>query len=295
MSSPRRPGPRPSVPEIPPEEYALLLRLQRLRVLTSFQAHWLVDSFHAPNPDTQRPLTERNTRLRLRRLAEEGFLKSAPSHPEKGGFSGLYYRLGGKGLRALGLGENKELLRRPSAPVLRYLLLRNEVFARGRHAGWRVVSPLLFEPVDHPALLAELEPCLEFLSDPPRLTFDCLLGLAPEGGSVPSLVLLVVDDVRRAILPTARTPLTLAQAEELPALGPGGRLLLRDTDSRWDPSTSTLEASPRLRQWRRVLSRRYGPESLETDTLFPDLWSWRVRSSGAETRPLPDPEEDAGE
>ena len=302
--SARRPGPRPSVPEVAPEEFLLLQRLQRLRVLTSFQAHGLVDHFHATNPETQKPRTERNTRMRLQRMVEEGFLKAAPAQPEKGGYSGFYYRLGGKGLRTLGIPEDKNLLRRPPVPVLRYLLLRNELYARARLAGWDVLSPLLFPEALHESLLARvrewihlrleervtrgeggaraaLERLPELMS--PRLSFDCLMRHDAATKRPSALVLVVVDDVRRAIAPTTRkadpTSLAPAQCGELPPLLPDAGLLLRDTDSRWNTTTRTLEVeSPRLRQWRRLLASRYGKGLLDTDTLFPEVWAQRIHS-----------------
>lgn len=291
----RRPGPRPTLPEVSPEEEALLRRLQRLRVLTPAQAHWLVEGFHALNPETQQPRTERNTRMRLQRLCEDGFLKAALTHPEKGGYSGIYYRLGGKGLRALRIPEEKELLRRPVLSVLRYLLLRNEVYARAREAGWRVHSPLLFPEDKHPEVLRQLHPWWgERLEAGEagegegelRFTFDCLTRGEPGGVEGSALVLVVVDDVRRAIAPSRRAPISeapraRAQSEDLPPLPPGARLLLRDTGSRWNASSHGLDrVSPRLRQWRRALASRYGEAFLDTGTLFPELWSERTRGEG---------------
>ena len=91
--------------------------------------------------------------MRLQRLAKEGFIKAALTHPEKGGYSGIYYRLGGKGLRVLGIPEEKNLLRPPAPPVLRYLLLRNEVYARAREGDWTVLSPLLTPETEQAELL----------------------------------------------------------------------------------------------------------------------------------------------
>ncbi|OJH33911.1 hypothetical protein BON30_46140 [Cystobacter ferrugineus] len=301
----------------------------------------MVGYFHAINPDTQKPLTERNTRMRLQRLAEDGFLKAALTQPEKGGYSGIYYRLGGKGLRALGIPEDKNLLRRPPVQVLRYLLLRNEVYAQAREAGWHVVSPTLFDESHHPELLVQvrrwfLQGAREHAAQgnrqaqrqfemgvPNQLTFDCLLRYDAGRKRASALVLVVVDDVRRAIVPVKRSTLVkdtkvrcercgsemkkyqstdsaflrcvtarcdgqvklprpaLAQSEDLPLFLPGAGLVLRDTSSRWNTTTQTLEwASPRLRQWRRVLARQYGKELLDTDTLFPGLWSQRTHSPG---------------
>lgn len=349
MSSPsapvtptRRRGPRPSVPEVAPEQLRLLQRLQRLRVLTPFQAHWLVDEFHATNPSTGRARTERNTRMRLQQMAEEGFITGFLTHPEKGGYSGVYYRLAGKGLRTLGLQHEKSLLRRPPHQVLRYLLLRNEVYARARAAGWHVISPVLSPDEVHGELLArfgryvrrqleervrnsvpgaelDLQRLETFL--PSHLSFDCLLQV-DQSKRREELVLVVVDDPRRAVVkdkrrkprskPTRETcnkcgalmraystadraflrctalrcntekelpsPAS-AQIEDLPRLLPNARLLLRDTQSRWNATTGALElVSPRLRQWRRLLTKRYGEEFVATDSLFPDVWAQRTGS-----------------
>jgi hypothetical protein len=351
MSTPsparRRPGPRPSVPEVGPDVARLLFRLQRLRVMTPFQAHWLVEDFNAVNPETGKPRTERNTRMRLQRLAEEGFIKSWLTHPEKGGYSGIYYRLGGKGLRVLGASEDKSLLRRPPPLVLRYLLLRNEVYARAREAGWHVLSPVLSVEEIHPKLLEhfhsfwrrqlearvregqlaareELDRLDIYL--PKELTFDSLLR-ADKNWRMESLVLVIVDDPRRTVVkpaskalvvkpskekcPACGLPMTAytsadrkvrrctrprcrgekplpsparAQVDELPfRLPPGTGLLLRDSLSRWNVATGSLDrVSPRLRQWRRVLAARFGKDLLSTDTLFPDLWAERTKAPASE-------------
>lgn len=231
----RRPGPRPTIPEVAPEERGFLEWLRSLRVLTPFQAHCLVRHFHAVNEDTGKPRTERNTRMRLQRLAKEGFIKSALTHPEKGGYSGIYYRLGGKGLRVLGIPEEKNLLRRPVEPVLRYLLLRNEVYARARQDGWYVLSPLFFPKEKHAGFLKHIE---SFVTQqlrrlagrgdkeaeyklsrlktylPDRFTFDCLLKVDAATNRPSALVLVVVDDVRRAIVAQKRTKPTLKPAKE---------------------------------------------------------------------------------
>lgn len=216
----RRPGPRPSIPEVAPEERSLLEWLQRLRVMTPFQAHWLVDYFHGYNNDTRKARTERNTRMRLQRLAKEGFIRGALTHPEKGGFSGIYYRLAGKGLRVLGIPEEKNLLRPPAPPVLRYLLLRNEMYARAREDNWTVLSPLLTPEREQAKLLQSVRAFSLRKLDaqerrsmdderilqrpdvylPQTLTFECLLRYNPLNTITGAVVLLVVDDIRRAIV-----------------------------------------------------------------------------------------------
>ncbi|PTL75447.1 hypothetical protein DAT35_55020 [Vitiosangium sp. GDMCC 1.1324] len=189
--------------------------------MTPFQAHWLVDYFHGYNYDTKKARTERNTRMRLQRLAKEGFIRGALTHPEKGGFSGIYYRLAGKGLRVLGIPEEKNLLRAPAPPVLRYLLLRNEVYARAREDNWTVLSPLLTPEKEQAKLLqsvrafllrrltaqkgrSEDEDSILRRPDvylPPTLTFECLIRYNPLNTITGAVVLLVVDDIRRAIVP----------------------------------------------------------------------------------------------
>lgn len=347
------------MPEVAPEELRLFQYLQRLRVVTPFQAHWLVGHFHEVNPDTGKRRTDRNTRMRLQRLSEQGFLKSALTHPERGGYSGVYYWLGGKALRVLGIPHEKNLLRPPPVHILRYLLLRNEVFARARSEGWYVISPTLAPEDTHPKILErvngyitrrlehlvkkqqgrgladqDLRTWLRF--QPTSLHFDWLLKQDAERRTE-TLVLALVDDPRRAIVPaklgaaskaprklpktacekcgqiawklsrdpavdfqctttsctgTARRPPPApSQYEELPYELTGVGLLLRDTTSRWNPATGTLDyVSPRLRQWRRQLEKGYGKELLATDTLFPDLWAERTRvptSPGSRASALP--------
>jgi len=343
----RRPGPRATVPEVAPEELRLFQRLQRLRVVTPFQAHWLVGHFHDVNPETKKRRTERNTRMRLQRLEEQGFLKQALTHPERGGYSGVYYWLGGKALRVLGCPEEKGLLRPPPVHVLRYLLLRNEVYARARSEEWHVLSPTLAPEELHPKLLErvnghitrslerlvkqhpgggwgdDLRSWLRF--QPTSLSFDWLLKQDPVS-KAETLVLAIVDDPRRAIrapkpsgkrkaplkLPntacercgktaweisrdgsvdfrcttsgcgaTARRPEPApAQAVGLPYRLAGVDLLLRDTTSRWNSATGELDyASPRLRQWRRLLEEKYKDKRLlASDTRFTDLWAEKTRT-----------------
>lgn len=345
----RRPGPRATVPEVAPEELRLFRRLQRLRVITPFQAHWLVEHFNEVNPDTGRRRTDRNTRMRLQRLEKEGFLKQALTHPERGGYSGVYYWLGGKALRALGTPDEKGLLRPPPVHVLRFLLLRNELYARARSEGWYVISPTLSAEDLHAQLLervnrvitgnlerlAKQYPRSEVPGDlhhwkrsmPQSLQFDWLLKHDPVAGTN-TLVLAIVDDPRRAIRAPKAGPAPKAppkapkkacekcgkmawelkmewnshfrcttsgcagrvdrpdpappQSAGLPYRLTGAELLLRDTTSRWNPTTGELEyVSPRLRQWRRVLEDRYQKEFLASDTRFPDLWAEKARAPTA--------------
>jgi hypothetical protein len=335
-----KPGPLSRAPDVSAEQLRFLQRLGRLRVLTPSQAHWLVEAFSALNEDTQRPRTERNTRKRLQLLEREGYIRASLTRPEKGGFSGIYYRLAYRGLVALGIPHELSLLRPPAPHILRYLLFRNDVYAAARQAGWYVGSPVLNAPAVHEALLKrfhayvtrqyekrveqrlpgaelELQRLPAFL--PKVLTFEFLLKL-DERNYPAELVLLVLDDPRRAIVPDKRraprvkrskqpcpqcsTPMNnyttpdraylrcpaagcgaerelpapaQPQLTDLPHLLPNARLLLRDTLSRYDVGAGRLIASsPRLATWRRVLAKRYGAELLATDTLFPELWAYRV-------------------
>lgn len=241
MSAPRiEPGPSRRAPSrLDPELRQLFEGLLRLRVLTSFQAHWLVEGFHAPNPATGRPLTERNTRKRLAQLVEDGLLEADELHPEKGGFSGYYYRLSHRALAVM-RSDERHSVRPPPRHVLRSLVLRNEVYARARAEGWTVISPTLSDEALHPTLLGQVHDwmrasleqgaragdadCEEKLRElpallPAQLTFDCLLRGQPEGGRS-DFILCVVDDICRAISPRKqRTPRTRKTDEPCPLCG----------------------------------------------------------------------------
>lgn len=314
----RRPGPRATVPEVAPEELRLFRRLQRLRVMTPFQAHWLVEHFNELNPDTGRGRTERNTRMRLQRLEKEGFLKQALTHPERGGYSGVYYWLGGKALRVLGSPDEKSLLRPPPVHVLRYLLLRNDVYARARSDGWHVISPTLSSEELHPKLLERVNGYItrhiekrvkqyprggwaDTLRDwqramPTSLRFDWLLkqDLASNNET---LVLVVVDDPRRAILAPKlgakpKAPLKLPKTpcdqcgKTAWALCRDGRADFQCTTSgcgatarRPPPAPAQSEGLPRYLPDVELLLRdttsRWNPATGELDHVSPRLRQWR--------------------
>jgi hypothetical protein len=201
------------------EQRTVLHALAKLRVLTAFQAHWLVRGFHADNPATGKALTERNTRKRLQWLADNAFIRSVRVRPERGAYSGIYYSLANRGLRAIGLEGDTNHLVRPQPLMRSYLLLRNEVYARALAEGWHPITPLLYREADRPKLLerfhryvrhqlearsgggdaeatrylAHLHLCL-----PEKLSFEYLLRAKEDGTD--EVVLLVVDDPRRAIV-----------------------------------------------------------------------------------------------
>jgi hypothetical protein len=212
------PSPHCAPPALDAEQRTLLNALAKLRVLTPFQAHWLVRGFHADNPATGKALTERNTRKRLQWLAENGFIRSARVRPERGAYSGLYYSLANRGLRAIGLEGDTNHLVRPQPLMRGYLLLRNEVYARALAEGWHPITPLLYREADEPKLLelfhryvrhqleernrhgdAEATRHLTHLQAflPEALTFEYLLRRRED--SRDEVIILVVDDPRRAI------------------------------------------------------------------------------------------------
>ena len=282
------PGRRKPEFKLAVEHRRLLERLARLRVLTSSQAHQLLDVFARR--------TERNTRKRLAAMERAGWVKSELSRPARGAFSSRFYRLAFRGLVALGLEKETYLLTRPRQHILEYLLFRNDVYSAARASGWYVASPVLHPEenlgpflkqfsswvllqqqrrvaearVAGPAALmreeAELKRLPTFL--PKALTFEFLVKLDARG--LPAeLVLLVVDDPRRAVR---------RQFSNLPLLRlEGAALCLRDMDSRFDVELSQLsQPSKRLREWRRLLSEKHGQSLLATDTHFPGLWADRI-------------------
>lgn len=228
MATPRiKPGPqRPVPPALDKDELRLCQRLARLRVLTSYQAHHLVEGFT--------PHSDRNTRKRLAKLAEQKVIRAYRIHPERGTVSAVYYRLAYRGLVAAGVPESRHLMMPPTQHVLRYLLLRNEVYARARAAGWQVISPTLSAEALHPQLLQQVHTWvrerlearrragdaaaaeqLQRLTTllPARLAFDCLLRTG--GDSVPSsLVLVVVDNPSRALKQPARRKPVIRPTED---------------------------------------------------------------------------------
>lgn len=277
------------------ELYPLLHRISRLRVMTASQAHKLFDPFVKK--------TERAVRARLKGLEEAGFLKVDLVDPSRGAVAKHFYRLAYRGLRELNRDptthtlerpSDTNLLKRPSQFVLEYLLFRNEVYARARSEGWHIGSPVFTPSADQGRYLAlfrhwalgaaqaEVETvsarlhgaadairARQFLERLPRflpsaLTFEFLVRINSKR-EPKELVLLVMDDPRRSVE---------SQIGQLPGALPGLRLILRDTESRFDVAQDRLVAtSRRLRRWQRLLVDRYGSEILKTDTLFPELWA----------------------
>lgn len=213
-------SPNCALPDLDAEQRSLLNALARLRVLTPFQAYWLVKGFHADNPATGKALTERNTRKRLQWLADNAFIRSARIRPERGAYSGIFYSLANRGLRATGREGDTNHLVRPQPLIRDYLLLRNELYARARAEGWNPISPLLYHrKADQQTVLERFhgyvrhqleersrhgdERAKEYLASlqcylPQKLSFEYLLRVKEDGTD--AIVLLVVDDPRRAIV-----------------------------------------------------------------------------------------------
>lgn len=267
----------------------LLLRLAALRVLTAEQARWLFPPW--------RRHSIRNARWCLHKLVEEHLLRAEPWRPEAGSCAVYFYRLTRSALAYLGLPLRPALLARPVQYVLDYLLLRNDVWAAARRDGYELAIRDLLEPEHHaralkvletwallrarakldrlrsqprpdPEALHQAEQALERtrLLAPKALTFDFAYRLGPK--NLPSeILLLVIADPRASVCD-----------DDLPPKGyHGDRLLLRDSESRWNSAEDRLlVASPKLLRWRWALSKRYGRDFLSTDTLWPDLWAHRV-------------------
>ncbi len=288
----------------------LLERIHVLRVITAEQAQWL----HRP----WREKSKRNASARLKQLVSEGYLKADLHEPPKGRVSVHFYQLTHRALSFLGKPANSTLLARPAQHVLDYLLLRNDVWAHARAAGYELASPLLLDVAHHARALkvvetwgalrarkelarlkatpgvspdaltrAEEEIRRVSLFAPKALSFDFAYRLSPQ--QLPEdLVLVIVDDPRRQVARRGRSmpkkpSKTPPQVDGLPQLGfHGDRLLLRDAQSRWNVPEARLQApSTRYLEWKKALAQRYGRDFLATDTLFPDLWAHRLTTPGS--------------
>jgi hypothetical protein len=280
----RRRAPRP----LSAEQLRILQRLAQLRAATAPQLHALLDFLRESKP--------RTTYARLERLVRDGYVRTDLIRPERGRFSPYFYGLASAGLAILKReNERSVLLTRPRQPILRYLLFRNEIYARARMAGWLIASPVLaspeaqlrylqvfnewaidakkrelaevqargWGPMDVAAVKQDAEQLPRFL--PKALSFEALLKL-DRSGRATDVVLLIVDDPRRSVK---------RQSEGLPHVDPerthkerkterhyklpGLRLLLRDVESEYDLTRAEVfKASTRLRTWRRVLLERFG-------------------------------------
>jgi hypothetical protein len=276
-------------------EYAapLLERLTRLRVCTAPQAHLLTPAF------ARRSL--RNVYHRLITLVRNRWLVMDAVSPTRGAATPHFYRLSHQALRALGLESKVGLLQRPAQHVLEYLLLRAEVYARARAAGWYVGSPVFLAPSQHaaalhhfhgwlkgraleryksaqqrrasPAQLADFKAAIEQLPRflPTELGFEFLYR-ADREGRVSQVVLLLVDDVRRSVV---------AQVDALPLVARADcPVLIRDCDSVWNPDTGSLHfTGARLLDFRRALARRFGEGPLSADAVLPAVWARSTRST----------------
>jgi len=292
------------------DQLRILLRIARLRVVTGPQAHALVEVLAGGSLQ--------NAYARLATLVRNRFLVTEPIWPHRGCFSAYHYRLASAGLQAIRRDRDRHLLARPSQSILEYLLFRNEVYAAARRAGWFIASPVLTRADLHPVALdtfrqwairakeqevnelraagrpeAEVARADQDLERLPRFlpqTFGFEYLMKRADGRVTDIVLLVIDDPRRAIqrpkglashLPHVERERVLQVNGRSVAL-PGLRLLLRDAQSVYDLGRGELfRPSPRLRALRRVLAEQYGQEFLATDTLFPGVWAHRVRPPAA--------------
>lgn len=284
-------APPSEVDAIPPHARLLLERLTRLRVVTAPQAHLLTPDF------AKRSL--RNAYHRLATLVRHRWLVMDAVAPSRGAATAHYYRLGYRALRPLGVEKRVTLLQRPAQHVLEYLLFAAEVYARAIAAGWYVGSPAFLAPKNHAAALARFceflkrralerlkaaearhAPPAELLEArrsaeqlpkflPQQLNFEFLYRLDARG-QTDTIVLLLVDDVRRSVA---------SQVAALPLVARADcGLLVRDNDSVWDAQTQALAfAGPRLPELRRAVAARFGEAFLSTDTEFAQLWARTAR------------------
>lgn len=280
-----RPRPPPTATEL---QVRVLQQIARLRVVSAPQAHRLVDHFAGRTLD--------NTYRRLQTLTRNGLLRPQLVRPDRGRFSPTFYALTSPALRILKRERDRHLLARPPQHVLEYLLFRNDVYAAARAAGWIVASPVLTPPDFHgraletfrawaadakkrevhelqaagrpPAEVARAAQALERLPRflPTALTFEFLLRRSERS---PEVILLVIDDPRRAVkvqaqnLPHADPERRIQLPDGVSLVLPGVRLLLRDAESRYDTAGRTVyRPSPRLRAWRRQLAERFGENAV---------------------------------
>lgn len=314
--------------ELTPEHEQILRTIGRLRTVTIEQAYWLCAPFRRINSEdrlgaTKKPKSLSAAKQRLKVLADHGYLEKQPVNERRGAFTGSFYQLGWKALRTLHADKAApRLLARPSAPMLAYLLFRNEVFAEARRAGWFVASPVLVTPESEARFLkqfrvwveaelqrklaavegrsaadamrvkAELDRLDQFV--PKQLTWDFLMRFDARGQPT-DYVVLGVDDPRVSVT---------KQVALVPILGlERARLLIRDSESRYDTTKREVYfESTRLMAWRRAAQRRLGEQLVAEDlantrlapevpgALFPDLWAKKIASYSA----FPSAPSDAG-
>ena len=271
---------------IPPVATVLLDRLTRLRVCTAPQAHLLT-------PMLQKT-SLRNAYHRLQTLVRNGWLVTDSVAPPRGAVSSHYYRPSHRALQAMGLEKRVSLLQRPAQHVLEYLLFRTEVYARLTGAGWWLGSPTFLPADKHDAALSRFSaflraralaryeaaqrrraPAAEILEL--RTDFERLPSFLPKQldfefafrvdatKQVSSVMLLVVDDVRRA---------AASQVAALPRVARHDcSVFIRDNDSVWNVTANTLDFTGfRLRQLRSLVAERLGSHVLATDVELPNVW-----------------------
>ncbi|NTX67639.1 hypothetical protein HUA74_44030 [Myxococcus sp. CA051A] len=315
----QQPGRQRSPYELPEDLRQLLARLARLRVVTGPQAYWLHEPFRtistAPTrvAPTNRARSERAALARLNTLVKHGYLAREPENPSLGARTRSVYRLRNAGVTAAGEAGNTYLLQRPPPEVLKYLLLRNDVYAAARAAGWRIASTVL-SPA-HERRYLELHGVWTALRM--RKAYEAL----QRGGAGPAALQAAADDIRqlRATLPTALTweylyrqdstgaPVEVvllvvddprrsvpAQLAQLPGIGlEDAGLLLRDIGSTYDLSTGLVTESERIGRWRKLLAARFPPARyprlVSTLSVLPAIWANYFGTTAAPqlSRPLP--------
>lgn len=304
MRTPILPGRRTTSADIsntviPVFAQPLLDRLTRLRICTPAQAHLLTPAL------ARRSL--RNAYHRLNTLVKHGWLVMDAVVPSRGAATAHYYRPSHQALRALKLEHKKlTLLQRPVQHVLEYLLLRAEVYARARAAGWYVGSPVYLPEAKRPdalnlfnaflrsrslerykaaqanraspAQLNDLKSALDQLPLflPKELTFEFLYK-ADAKGAVLEVVLLLVDDVRRAV------------ASQVNALPLSAKLdctvMIRDCDSVWNSDGASLSfTGVRLVDMQRAVAERFRNELAVNSSILPEVWARSTRPSQHEAK-----------
>jgi hypothetical protein len=262
------------------ENVAVLSRIARFRITTAAQARVLFPEYEGTSIQ--------NVRARLRRLVEIEVLEAQPVRPQRGAAAEYLFRLSGVGLRMLGREEERSVLAvRPKQHILEYLLFRNDVYARALAAGWKLASPTVSPPERIPAYLdafndwatraksaevdalraagrewdvrmaeGQLERLPKFV--PKELTFEFLYRLGADR-RVAELVLLVVDDPRRAVSRGNRPFVAGArfQIDDLPLEVPPGLKIA--VCARLAPGPNP---DGRRRKWRRQILEKYGREGI---------------------------------
>jgi hypothetical protein len=265
-------------------------------VVTAPQAHLLTPAFAKHSL--------RNAYHRLASLVRQGWLVMDAVAPTRGAATPHFYRPSHQALRSLRIESKVGLIQRPAQHVLEYLLLRAEVYARARAAGWYVGSPIYLAPADrdgalnrfasflkrralerYKAAVARRAPAAQVLELqtavqqlpaflPRELAFEYLFRVDPKSKETTEIVLLLVDDVRRSVA---------AQVNALPlSAKPDCGVLIRDCDSVYDPDKKALAfTGARLPELRRAVAARFGEQFLATDLALPTVWARSTRPTTA--------------